>query len=229
MFGGKQDADHKTQGSGRTGNTSGGNDFAPGTQVSYDPNLITRFLGHHESLWKQYGAIAAGAAVPDYPAVMDSMQRFQRVLNEHLLEENLRLYTYLSKCLASDADSAALNNHMRQEMSDIGRAVTQFLRQYLASGVDDSNIVEFRSQLQEIGGSRAGMVLQCTKQIGCTLRLGGVVAQCAQQHRQRGAHGRLRLRRVGTKLLRHLLHGGTLQLGHQFIDQGLGSVHGGDS
>jgi hypothetical protein len=60
--------------------------------------------------------------------------------------------------------------------------------------------------------------LQGPQQVGGALGLGSVLTQSAQQQRQGRAHGCLL--GVGTQLLRHLLHGGTLQLGHQLIDQG---------
>lgn len=115
--------------------------------------LITRFKGHHGSLLSIFGTISTSAASHDYPGVMDALQRFQRVLNEHLLEENLRLYTYLSKCLSGNEDSALLINQMRREMSEIGRTVTQFLRHYITSEVDGRNIDEFTEKLQGIGSA----------------------------------------------------------------------------
>ena len=57
------------------------------------------------------------------------------------------------------------------------------------------------------------VLLQRAQQIHCPLRLRGVVAQRAQQERQRCAHGALRLRGVGAQLLRYLLQRRALQLG----------------
>ena len=65
------------------------------------------------------------------------------------------------------------------------------------------------------------VALQGGEQGGCALGLCGVVSQGAQQQRQRSADGGLHLGAAGAQLLRHLLHGRALELGHEVIDHGL--------
>lgn len=67
------------------------------------------------------------------------------------------------------------------------------------------------------------VLLQRAKQIHRAFGLRRVVTQRAQQQRQRGADGALRLRAVGAQLLRDLLQRRALQLRHQLFDKGRGS------
>lgn len=124
---------------------------APGTQLTYDPNLIIRFKGHHVSLLKLFNNIQKASANREYDQVTESLESFRRVLQQHLMEENLRLYIYLRKCLAQDPDSAELAASMKREMGRIGKNVTEFINHYSEFGVNDDNIEKFRHDLVHIG------------------------------------------------------------------------------
>ncbi|MGO1500463.1 MAG: hemerythrin domain-containing protein [Marinobacter sp.] len=128
--------------------------YAPGTGISYDPQLIERFEGHHALLLKTYERIHTTANEDrNYSEIQTTMGRFRRVLKEHLLEENIHLYIYLNKCLAHDSSSSQLVLAMKNEMSRIGRKVIAFLNHYENTGVDESNIDVFVSQLEEMGAA----------------------------------------------------------------------------
>lgn len=123
---------------------------APGTQIHYDAGLIKRFSGHHGVLVDLVGKVRACAVAGDYPRTAIYIRKFKLMLNEHLLEENLRLYTYLSHCLKEDAEGNELMQDMRKEMAGIGRAVTQFIRHYEEFGVDARNAAKFVEELDGI-------------------------------------------------------------------------------
>lgn len=126
--------------------------YAPGTRISYDPQLIERFEDHHASLLKTFGLIhAAAIAGGDYARIQAILSRFRRLLQEHLLEENLRLYVYLDKCLANDLSSSEMVQGMKNEMGQIGRTVMTFLNHYEEAGVNQTSIEGFVAQLEKIG------------------------------------------------------------------------------
>lgn len=125
--------------------------YAPGTKLSYDPELIPRFKGHHVTLIKLFGELRESAQTDDYGRIPERLNTFRRVLETHLLEENLRLYTYLTKCLYNDTQNAELVQNMKREMEGIGRQVNQFIRHYADFGVDARNIRKFKADLKAIG------------------------------------------------------------------------------
>lgn len=124
--------------------------YAPGTEIAYDDHLITRFQGHHQSLLKLFNAISAAAEERDYDRLGPVLKKFLNVFDQHTLEENLKLYVYLQKCV-DDEDHAEMMRDMKQEMGQIGRTVRAFVRHHRRFGVNDANIDKFRQELAGIG------------------------------------------------------------------------------
>jgi hypothetical protein len=104
-------------------------------------------------LLKLFGQIKQSAEVRNYPRTLETISAFKNVLQQHLLEENIRFYTYLRVCLKNDAENARLMHAMKSEMEGIGRVVTQFIWHYLQFGIDDTNIKKFLTDLQGIGAA----------------------------------------------------------------------------
>jgi regulator of sigma D len=127
--------------------------YAPGTKIGFDPQLITRFKGHHVSLLKLFGQIKQAAETGNYPRTLEAISTFKNVLQQHLLEENIRFYTYLRICLQKDAENARIMNAMKSEMESIGRVVMQFISHYLQFGIDETNVKKFLTDLQGIGAA----------------------------------------------------------------------------
>lgn len=127
------------------------NTFAPGTGIPYHPELMRQFAGHHATLRKLFAAIDADASRDDFAGAAASMDAFRRVLMTHLLEENLKLYTYLRKCLVNDDASAQIVRDMKREMSSIGTQVMAFLNGYLENGITPANKSQFLTDLAAVG------------------------------------------------------------------------------
>lgn len=124
---------------------------APGTEIRYHPDLIARFRGHHASLRKLFDATRNHAENDEFAAALKSLKSFRQVLTTHLLEENINLYTYLSKCLARDPDSKELITGMKSEMGQIGRSVMRFMQEYTNAGITPFNKKRFLDELTEMG------------------------------------------------------------------------------
>ncbi len=131
---------------------------APGTQIHYDADLITRFKGHHGVLVDLISKVRGNATAGNYEGTAKSVRKFKLMLNEHLLEENLRLYTYLSYCLKKDPEGSELMTDMRKEMAEIGRKVTRFIRHYEEHGVDSRNAAKFVEELDGIAEALADRI-----------------------------------------------------------------------
>lgn len=156
LFGGKKpDSSNET----RTAQEAhAAQEVAPGTQLHFDPNLIKRFKGHHAVLVDLVGKIRSNAATGDYPQTTKFIQKFKMLLNEHLLEENIRLYTYLTYCLKENPEGDELMREMRTEMGAIGRTVTRFISHYLEHGVDARNRDKFVAELDNITAALADRI-----------------------------------------------------------------------
>lgn len=125
-------------------------EVAPGTEIHYDPKLVDRFKGHHQELVKEILCVKKFLHAKNYVATAESLREFKTKLQQHLLEENLLFYTYLTHCLVDDTDGRELMAEMRTEMADIGRLVTRFIKHYLEFGINDSNAEKFDIELSNI-------------------------------------------------------------------------------
>lgn len=123
---------------------------APGTQLRYDVGLIDHFISHHRALVDLITKIKSSVQTSRFDDTTKFVHKFKLLLNEHLLEENLRLYTYLSHCLKGDPEGSELMHEMRQEMGDIGRKVSSFIKHYSEFGVDGQNAAKFLTELDQI-------------------------------------------------------------------------------
>ncbi len=127
-----------------------GPQVAPGTEIHYDGKLIAHFLDHHRALVDLIGKIRNSAQASKFEETGKYVNKFRLLLNEHLLEENLRLYTYLSYCLKGDPEGAELMRDMRREMGDIGRKVAAFIKHHNEFGINEENKAKFLNELNHI-------------------------------------------------------------------------------
>lgn len=127
--------------------------YAPGTEITYHPDLIPRFKGHHASLLKLFKAIHTCASNDDFANAQKALRQFRNVLGEHLLEENIKLYTYIAKCVAEDAHSSELMSNMKAEMGETGTVVMRFVRHYGEYGIVADTKRKFLEELDVIGAA----------------------------------------------------------------------------
>ncbi len=124
---------------------------APGTEIRYAPDLIDSLKGDHQALLILYGEIQEAFDQKDYPAVSEKLETFKSGLQSHLLTENVRLYIYLDRCLASDESNNELIRDFRREMDEIAKVAMKFLNKYSAIGVDEELAAHFAQDFATIG------------------------------------------------------------------------------
>lgn len=123
-------------------------EFAPGTELPYDPALIAGMKADHAALFTHFDAMLKAAYDRDTDLATRHLGKFRARLHDHLLKENLKLYTYLGYCVG--ADDKDLVTDMRHEMSDIGKQVTQFVRQFTDAPVTVDALPDFIAQANNI-------------------------------------------------------------------------------
>lgn len=104
--------------------------FAPGTQIAYSEELISKLTQDHQDLLALFVAIQTAGGRHDAESLRDSLAEFSRRLTGHILLENLKLYIYIQRNLQSDAESKELVKRFRKEMSGIATAVLDFVTKY---------------------------------------------------------------------------------------------------
>src|SRR5699024_856858 len=129
-----------------------GNQYASGTQLAYDSALISRFEGHDQALFKLVDAIEKSAENQSYDQLKKQLVTFRGALQEHLLEENLKLYVYLTRCLNHDPVNSQLVDGMKTEMNQIASKVVSFLNQFIEGHIGVDNIGKFSQEFERIKG-----------------------------------------------------------------------------
>jgi len=124
---------------------------APGTHISYSPDLIDKLRADHAELLNVFMAIQASTTAGDLQQASAKLGEFRRALQAHLLTENVRLYVYLEHMLATDKLSHDLMHDFRSDMADIGKAVIDFLNKYRDLAVRPDLAESFPAELATVG------------------------------------------------------------------------------
>ncbi|MGH8128619.1 MAG: hemerythrin domain-containing protein, partial [Gammaproteobacteria bacterium] len=126
-------------------------EYAPGTKIAYDPALVARLKSRHVELTGLYKELVAHERNADLSAVTESLREFGSLLERHRLEENLRLYLYLDKCLAQQPAEGKRVDDIKRDMESMGRRISELVRRYEKEGVNGGNLRMFRDDLEWIG------------------------------------------------------------------------------
>lgn len=124
---------------------------APGTKIRFDGNLIPKFHREHQELIDLYTQVASSLNSGDYPRVRQGLMAFNDALRAHLLDENLRFYVYMQYIFKGDSDNEEIIRGFRQEMSQIGKVVYEFLGQYTVRDLTVTEVSDFKTQFDGIG------------------------------------------------------------------------------
>jgi len=124
---------------------------APGTQISYSPDLIPQLKGEHQQLLELFGMVNNAFAKNDLALTAKFLENFRRGIQSHLLTENIRFYIYLEHSLGQDLESLSLMHDFRQEMDTIGKNVLSFLSKYKEIGSRPDFAIPFATDLETVG------------------------------------------------------------------------------
>lgn len=120
---------------------------APGTQLHYDSRLIMRLHRQHRELLELASKAMQGAKASRFEETKKQVRNLRLLLNKHLLELNLRLYTYLNCCLKADPEGLDLTRTMRRELADMSRKSMHFVNEYENVGISVENKAAFIEEL----------------------------------------------------------------------------------
>ncbi len=123
---------------------------APGTQLHFDGKLIVRLRSHHQALLSLSRKAREAAQASKFDDARKCLHLLRLLLNEHMLEKNLRLYTYLSCCLKADAAGLELTRDIRRETGGISRKAAVFTTHYNDGGINAENRTAFLEELAQI-------------------------------------------------------------------------------
>ncbi len=121
--------------------------------AQFDPAFIPALVEEHRSLVALFVSVKEASEAADFPAVKRALQEFQLALNMHLVLENSKFYAYLRKTLRKNSPELDTVNAFFDEMQEIGKVVTQFLRTYTLADFTAEVHAAFRDELEAIGAA----------------------------------------------------------------------------
>lgn len=124
--------------------------FAPGTEIAYDPELITHFKGYHLTLQQLYAAIITASDNDDFSKLEQTLQKFLQLFEQQQLEEGVKLFVYLGKCL-QESDLQELVVSTKQSLSRASRQLRSLVRQYIQQGVAASDAAQRQVDIETLG------------------------------------------------------------------------------
>ena len=125
--------------------------YAPGTQIEYDPGLVDKLKSDHVQLVKVYGKIMHAIEHQELDKLENLLEMFLALFNAHALSEYIKLYVFLDYTFRDNREQHDTIMRFRQEMNEIGKVVRKFAHYWKRSGITDSNLAKFDSQIQQIG------------------------------------------------------------------------------
>lgn len=133
--------------------------FAPGTEIAYDPGLIAHFKGYHETLQQLYADIVAAHGGGDVSKLEQALQKLLQVFEQQQLEEGIKLFVYLSKCL-QDSDLQELVVSTKQNLSRASRKLRSLVRHYVQQGVAASDATQLDADIEALGADLQSIIQQ---------------------------------------------------------------------
>lgn len=122
---------------------------APGTQIAYDPSLIGYLVDQHGGLLRRLAEVKTASDHEDYRAIVAALVRVRRALQQHLLDENVRLYTYLGHCLRDEPDTLRHVQRMRQKKAALCRGLGAFCQRHVEHGISEASHRAFEMELDD--------------------------------------------------------------------------------
>ena len=121
--------------------------------IQHHSTLVSQLMSDHQQLLESFGVLKKTAEAGDAVAFKQALQGFKALLVPHLLEEAIRLYTYLRQELKTrgDANSYQLVNGYKSEMKGIGDAAVHFVETYNTAANDAKDFEHVRASVHQIG------------------------------------------------------------------------------
>lgn len=92
---------------------------APGTLISYHPELLEHLRQDHQELLTLLAAIAQLLLEQQLDQALGLLARLRRDVQSHVLRERVQLYVYLEHLLASGDPAHALVHKMHRQLNGI--------------------------------------------------------------------------------------------------------------
>ena len=117
----------------------------------YRPDLIPALQAEHRDLLSLFADLERSSEQGDEPACRAALDRFTRVLQDHLLTENRHLYGYFSRHADPNPDVSRQVDAMSADMMRVGKMLHRFITTYTRATWSAALQAQLRKDLLPIG------------------------------------------------------------------------------
>jgi hemerythrin-like domain-containing protein len=117
----------------------------------YRPELIPALQAEHQELLALFAELERASQGTDETACRTALDRFTRLLQDHLLTENRHLYGYFSRHPDTNADVARQVDNMSADMMRVGKMLHRFITTYTRTTWSRALQEQMRKDLAVIG------------------------------------------------------------------------------
>ena len=138
------------------GNSAGETGVSPSAgggrpRGDFRPDLIPLLQGEHRELLALFAELERSSEQGDETACRSALDRFTRVLQDHLLTENRHLYGYFSRNIDPDPQVARQVDAMSSDMMRVGKMLHRFITTYTRATWSSVLQAQLRKDLPPIG------------------------------------------------------------------------------
>ena len=117
----------------------------------YRPELIPALQSDHRELLALFAELKRASEHNDETACRATLDRFTRLLQDHLLTENRHLYGYFSRHPGSNPEVARQVDTMSADMMRVGKILHRFITTYTRATWTDALYGQMRKDLGVLG------------------------------------------------------------------------------
>jgi hypothetical protein len=123
----------------------------PKPRGDYRADLIPALHAEHQELLALFGALERASKSGDEVACRSALDRFTRLLQQHLLAENRHLYGYFARHAEPNPGLAQRVETMSTEMLQIGKTLHRFITTYTQARWTAALLEKLRQDVPAIG------------------------------------------------------------------------------
>ncbi|HSN16743.1 MAG TPA: hemerythrin domain-containing protein [Gammaproteobacteria bacterium] len=124
--------------------------YAPGTQLAYDPELPQRLQQQHRNIETVLEEMLAAAEDGRYRQANNLLRDFRQQYEGHLYEKKQRFIPYLNHCLAGSDKHSTLTLKISAVSRQLEHRVMAAVRPYEQDGISGDNHAHFSRELRDI-------------------------------------------------------------------------------
>jgi hemerythrin-like domain-containing protein len=117
----------------------------------YRPELVPALRAEHQELLALFSELERASQSNDQTACRTALDRFTRLLQDHLLTENRHLYGYFSRHPDPNPDVARQVDSMSTDMMRVGKMLHRFITTYTRATWTNDLHAQMRKDLSVVG------------------------------------------------------------------------------